>query len=49
MSAVDLHLTGDEPEGTVVEVYRAGWEWSGRVLRPTQVKVARGPESESEG
>jgi molecular chaperone GrpE len=48
MSAVDLLLTGDEPEGTVVEVYRTGWEWNGRVLRPAQVKVARRPESESE-
>lgn len=48
MSAVDLLLTGDEPEGTVVEVYRTGWEWNGRVLRPAQVKVARRPESESD-
>jgi molecular chaperone GrpE len=48
MSAADLLLTDDEPEGTVVEVYRTGWEWNGRVLRPAQVKVARRPESESE-
>ena len=48
MSAVDLLLTGDEPEGTVIEVYRTGWEWNGRILRPAQVKVARRPESESE-
>ena len=48
MSAIDLLLTGDEPEGTVIEVYRTGWEWNGRVLRPAQVKVARRPESESE-
>lgn len=44
MSVVDLQLDGDEPEGTVVEVYRTGWEWNGRVLRTAQVKVARRPE-----
>jgi molecular chaperone GrpE len=46
MSAVDLLLTADQPEGTVVEVYRTGWERNGRVLRTAQVKVAR-PEREA--
>jgi len=41
MSAVDVEQTADVPDGTVVEVYRRGYAWRGRVHRPAQVKVAR--------
>ena len=41
MTAVDIAKTGDVPEGTVVEVYREGYEWDGKVYRTAQVKVAR--------
>jgi molecular chaperone GrpE len=43
MHAVDVEETDQEAEGTVVEVYRAGYEWKGEVHRPAQVKVARRP------
>jgi molecular chaperone GrpE (heat shock protein) len=29
------------PEGTVVAVYRNGYEWNGEVYRTAKVKVAR--------
>jgi molecular chaperone GrpE len=41
MTAVDVEETGSVPEGTVVEVYRNGYEWNGEVYRSAQVKVAR--------
>jgi molecular chaperone GrpE len=41
MTAVDIEETNDVPEGTVVEVYRNGYEWNGEVYRTAQVKVAR--------
>ena len=41
MHAVDVEETDQEAEGTVLEVYRAGYEWKGEVHRPAQVKVAR--------
>lgn len=31
------------PEGTVVEVFRKGYSFKGRLLRPALVKVAKGP------
>ncbi len=43
MQAVDLEETSQVPEGTVIEVYRAGYEWKGDIYRPAQVKVARRP------
>jgi len=43
MHAVDVEETDQEAEGTVLEVYRAGYEWKGEVHRPAQVKVARRP------
>jgi molecular chaperone GrpE len=43
MHAVDVVETEQAAEGTVVEVYRAGYEWRGEVYRPAQVKVARKP------
>ena len=47
MTAVDIEETGSVPEGTVVEVYRNGYEWNGEVYRTAQVKVARTPEGKS--
>ena len=41
MTAVDIEETDSLPEGTVVEVYRDGYEWNGKVYRTAQVKVAR--------
>jgi molecular chaperone GrpE (heat shock protein) len=43
MNAVDTEETERVPEGTVLEVYRAGYEWNGEVYRIAQVKVARAP------
>jgi molecular chaperone GrpE len=43
MHAVDVVESEQAAEGTVVEVYRAGYEWKGEVYRPAQVKVARRP------
>ncbi|MGO8792217.1 MAG: nucleotide exchange factor GrpE [Terriglobia bacterium] len=45
MYAVDVEETDRATEGTVVEVYRTGYEWKGEVHRPAQVKVARKPTS----
>jgi molecular chaperone GrpE len=43
MYAVDVEETDQATEGTVVEVYRAGYEWKGDLHRAAQVKVARKP------
>ena len=43
MHVVDLEETRDAPEGTVLDVYRPGYQWKGEVYRPAQVKVARRP------
>jgi molecular chaperone GrpE len=48
MTAVELEETDSVPEGTVVGVYRTGYEWEGEVYRPAQVKVARKKLSERE-
>jgi molecular chaperone GrpE len=45
MDVVEVEETNQAAEGTVVEVYRAGYEWKGEVHRPAQVKVARKPTS----
>jgi len=47
MTAVDIEETSSVPQGTVVEVYRNGYEWNGEVYRTAQVKVARNPERKS--
>jgi molecular chaperone GrpE len=47
MSAVDVEETLDAAEGTVLAVYRTGYEWKGAVYRPAQVRVARRPRSEA--
>lgn len=49
MHVVDVEETTEAGEGTVVEVYRAGYEWKGEVHRPAQVKVARRPVTTSSG
>ena len=41
MTAIAIEETDAVPEGTVVEVYRNGYDWEGEVYRPAQVKVAR--------
>jgi molecular chaperone GrpE (heat shock protein) len=43
MSAVDVEETLDAAEGTVVAVYRTGYELNGAVYRTAQVRVARRP------
>ena len=43
MHAVDVLETEETAAGTVLEVYRTGYEWQGKVYRPAQVKVARRP------
>ncbi len=43
MTAIDIDETSSMPEGTVVEVYRNGYEWNGEIYRTAQVKVARNP------
>jgi molecular chaperone GrpE len=45
MNAVEIEETDSVPEGTVLEVHRAGYTWNGDVFRPSQVKVARAPLS----
>jgi molecular chaperone GrpE (heat shock protein) len=49
MHVVDVEETTEAVEGTVVEVYRAGYEWKGEVHRPAQVRVARSPATTSPG
>jgi molecular chaperone GrpE len=48
MNAVDREESSAVPEGTVLEVYRSGYEWNGEVFRPAQVKVACAPQSATE-
>jgi molecular chaperone GrpE len=43
MNAIDKEESTLVPEGTVLEVYRTGYEWSGEVFRPAQVKVSCAP------
>jgi molecular chaperone GrpE len=49
MTAVELEETDSMPEGTVVSIYRSGYEWQGEVYRSAQVKVARRKLSNREG
>jgi molecular chaperone GrpE len=46
MNAIDKEESTVVPDGTVLEVYRTGYEWSGEVFRPAQVKVSCAPASE---
>jgi len=43
MNAVDVEETDRAAEGTVLSVYRVGYEWNGELYRPAQVRVARRP------
>ncbi len=43
MNAADIEETGDVSDGTVLQIYRAGYMIDNEVLRPAQVKVARTP------
>jgi molecular chaperone GrpE (heat shock protein) len=40
MNAVDRQESSEVPDGTVLEVYRSGYEWNGEVFRSAQVKVS---------
>lgn len=44
MTAIEIEKTHTVQEGTVLEIYRNGYEWEGEVYRPAQVKVARSQE-----
>jgi len=44
MNAVDVEETPDFREGTVLSVYRTGYEWNGEVYRPAEVRVSRWPQ-----
>jgi len=41
MNAIDSEESDEVPNGTVLEVYRSGYEWNGEIFRPAQVKVSR--------
>jgi molecular chaperone GrpE len=43
MNAIDSEESATVAPGTVLEVYRSGYEWDGEVYRPAQVKVSRAP------
>jgi molecular chaperone GrpE len=45
MNAIEIEESATVPDGTVLEVYRCGYEWNGEVFRPAQVKVSRTPVS----
>jgi len=47
MTAVESEETAVVPEGTVMDVYRNGYEWEGEVYRAAQVKVARSPKEQA--
>lgn len=42
-----LQVESDEPEGTVAELHRPGYEMAGKVLRAAQVTVSEGPSEDS--
>ena len=44
-----LRVESDEPEGTVADVHRPGYEMAGKVLRPAQVTVSEGDGDDGEG
>jgi molecular chaperone GrpE len=46
MNAIDRQESSAVPEGTVIEVYRSGYEWNGEVFRTAQVKVSCAPAGE---
>ena len=48
MNAIDRQESSAVPEGTVIEVYRSGYEWNGEVYRPAQVNVSCAPAGKEE-
>ncbi len=48
MNAIEREESTSAPDGTVLEVYRSGFEWNGEVFRPAQVKVACAPATEKQ-
>ena len=44
MRAVEVDASADAAPGTVLDVFRIGYEWDGRVYRAAEVKVARPTE-----
>jgi molecular chaperone GrpE len=46
MNAIDKEESAAFPEGTVLEVFRSGYEWNGEVFRTAQVKVSCAPVAE---
>ncbi len=44
MNAIESEESAAVPPGTVLEVYRSGYEWNGEVFRTAQVKVVRAPQ-----
>jgi molecular chaperone GrpE len=43
MNAIEREDSASVPDGTVLEVYRGGYEWNGEIFRTAQVKVSRAP------
>jgi molecular chaperone GrpE len=48
MNAIDKEESAVFPEGTVLEVFRSGYEWNGEVFRTAQVKVSCAPPEENQ-
>lgn len=48
MNAIEREESSVFPAGTVLEVYRSGYEWNGEVFRPAQVKVSSAPAAGEE-
>ena len=44
-----MRVDAPQPEGTVAEVYRPGYEMAGSVLREAQVTVSEGPDGSADG
>jgi molecular chaperone GrpE (heat shock protein) len=49
MNAIDSEESSIAPEGTVIDVYRNGYEWNGEVFRAAQVKVSVRPVETNAG
>ncbi len=48
MNAIEISEVADIPDGTVLEIYRPGYELDGELLRPAEVKVARSKKGNGE-
>ncbi len=44
-----MRVESDEPEGSVADVHRPGYEMAGKVLRPAQVTVSDGASDDAAG